>query len=397
MDSLFILLSVFLGLTLVVTLFLKKSQEQKFEILKASGEAFLKLAEAKFEKFHEKAKNELDKKEEGIEELLKPVKESFEKFETKIGELEKARIGAYSSIKEQVSMLLDAQKSLRNETSNLAKSLRTPNVRGRWGEIQLKRVVELSGMLAHCDFFEQSHTISDEGKMLRPDLVIKLPGLRNIVIDAKAPLGAYLEAIDAPTEEVRRLKMKEHAKGIRTHMSLLGRKNYWDQFHPTPEFVVLFLPAETFFSAALEEDPALIETGVGDKVILATPTTLIALLKSIAYGWRQESISKSAEEISALGKELYKRINDMSLHWSKMGRSLESAVEAYNKATGSLESRVLSSARKFNELQAGEQGHEIEFLEPIEKAPRVHHSSVLQTLPHSMSEGDSRHSSPDEV
>lgn len=326
------------------------------EVLKHNNETFMQYAEQTF-----------DKKNQLLGQLVKPMKESLEKFDTKIQEIEKARTGAYATLKEQVGSLIDTQKELRKETANLAKALHAPTVRGRWGEIQLKRVVEMAGMVDHCDFFEQA-SVSNEERRYRPDLLVKLPSNKNIVVDAKAPLHAYLQAIEAKNENARLEKLQEHALAIRSHMSLLSKKSYWEQFQPTPEFVILFLPGETFFSAALEQDPGLIEAGVDQKVILATPTTLIALLRSVAYGWRQESLSKNAEQISSLGKELYKRISDMSGHWEKVGKALAGAVHSYNRAIGSLESRVLVSARKFVEL-SGEK--EIESLEPVEQIPRA--------------------------
>ncbi len=344
------------------------------DALKQNNELFLQLAGSTFEKMQEKARGEL----EG--DLLKPVKETLSKFDGKLQDLEKARIGAYSALKEQVSSLLDSQKSLHSETANLVKALRSPIVRGRWGEIQLRRVVELAGMVDHCDFYEQQSVTTEEGR-LRPDLLVRLPGEKNIIIDAKAPLAAYLEAIESQDESVRIQKMKDHARQIRTHLTQLSRKRYWDQFQPTPEFVVLFLPGESFFSAALEYDPQLIEMGADKRVILSTPTTLIALLRAVAYGWRQENISRNAEQICSLGQDLYKRIADMASHWSKVGKSLGGAVQAYNKAVGSIESRVLVSARRFKDLESVAADKEIEHLEPLEQTPRALQAEELVTTP----------------
>lgn len=337
------------------------------EALKHNNEVFLQVAEQTFEKFHDKNKMEFEKKGKAIDDLIKPVEESLKKFDGKIHELEKARLGAYVSLKEQVQSLIDTQKELRLETSNLSKALRTPAVRGRWGEMQLKRVVEMAGMMNHCDFFEQA-TAADEKRRYRPDLIVKLPGGRNIVIDAKTPLMAYLDGMESNDDEIRYQKMKEHAQHIRNHIVLLSRKAYWEQFQPTPNFVVLFLPAESFFSAALEQDPALIEAGVDRNVILATPTTLIALLRTVASQWREERLTQDVEQIKKLGKDLYKRLADMGGHWIKVGKGLESAVQNYNRAIGSLESRVLVSARRFMDLGSEKQ---IEILNPIEQLPRT--------------------------
>lgn len=370
---------------------LERMREQfkgaSLEALRDNNTAFLQLAEASFEKLHEKSKSDLDKKNEMLSSLLTPVKESFVKFETQISEIEKTRLGAYVLLKEQVNVLIESQKSLRDETANLGRALRTPHVRGKWGEMQLKRVVELAGMLAHCDFYEQRHS-SEEGDALRPDLVVRLPAGKQIVIDAKVPLISYLEAIEATNEEVRRQKLKEHARVLHEHMAMLAKKSYWERFHPSPEFVILFLPGEPFFSAALEADPSLLEEGVKQKVILATPTTLIALLKAVAYGWQQESLEERAEAICDLARELYKRLSDLGEHFGKVGRSLGSAVDSYNKAVGSLESRVFVTARRFKEwnLPLGEK--DLSIIEPVSTAPRPLHVPECETVLHNTQSDD---------
>ena len=339
------------------------------EALKSNNQSFLQLAKENLEKYQETAKGDLDKRQQAINELMKPVKESLDKVDTKIHQLEKAREGAYQGLREQVSSLIDSQKDLRSETSNLVRALRRPQVRGRWGEIQLKRVVEMAGMLDHCDFYEQQSTDTDEGR-LRPDLLVRLPGNKNIVVDSKAPLAAYLDAIEAPDEETRTERLKDHARQVKDHIVALGRKSYFAQFDPAPEFVVLFLPGEVFFSAALEYDPSLIEMGVEQNVIIATPTTLISLLRAVSYGWRQEQIAENAKEISNLGQELYKRVSDMGNHMARLGKSLQNANESYNRAVGTMESRVLVSARRFKELGSTSLGKDIETLAPVETTPR---------------------------
>jgi DNA recombination protein RmuC len=339
------------------------------DALSGSNQSFLTLAQTTFEKLQDRAKSDLGKREQAINELVKPIYNTLIEFDTKLQELEKARIGAYASLHEQVHSLHTTQDQLRLETSNLVSALRKPAVRGRWGEIQLKRVVELAGMLDHCDFSEQESTMTEEGR-IRPDLLVHLPGRKTIVVDAKAPLEAYLDAIQTDDENLRKSKLKDHARQIRNHISSLAKKSYWNQYQSSsPEFVVLFIPGEAFFSAALEQDPALIELGVEEHVILATPTTLIALLKAVVYGWKQENIARNAQEISALGRELYKRIAVMSDHWRKVGKSLGNAIESYNQATGSLESRVLVTARKFKDLEATAED-DIEELPPIDRIPR---------------------------
>jgi DNA recombination protein RmuC len=339
------------------------------DALKDNNQEFLNLARATLEKFQVSAKGELDQRQQAIDQLVKPLKDSLEKVDGKIGELEKSRAGAYAELREQVRMLATSQLQLQAETGNLVKALRTPHIRGRWGEIQLRRVVELAGMLQYCDFTEQETVATEDGR-IRPDVIVRLPGNRTIVVDAKVPFEAFYESVTTADEVIRIDRLKEHARLVRAHIGALSRKSYWESVQPTPEFVLLFLPGENFYSAALEQDPKLIEDGINQRVIIATPTTLIALLKAISYGWQQEQRTANADEVGKLGKELYDRMRTFVNYFADIGRNLDRALEAYNKGVGSLEARVLVTARKFKERGAIA-GEEIETIEPVDKSART--------------------------
>jgi len=339
------------------------------DALSTNNESFLKLANSTLEKFQETAKGDLEKRQQAIGSLVEPVKTSLGKVEVHIQELEKARAGAYAGLSEQLKSLVQSEKDLRGETANLVKALRSPNVRGRWGEMQLRRVVELAGMIDHCDFQEQASETTEEGR-LRPDLIVRLPGGVQIIVDAKTPLSAYLEAIEAPDEETRKLKLQEHSRQVQTHITSLSRKAYWEQFQPSPDFVILFLPGEAFYDAAREQAPELIEAAINDRVMIATPMSLITLLRAVAIGWRQEAIAHNAQEISELGKTLYKRLSTLGEHLLRLGKSLDASVKAYNETIGSVESQVLSAARRFNDLGAAGGADEIREIAPIDRSAR---------------------------
>ncbi len=335
------------------------------EALRSNNESFLNLARATLGEFQQVAKGDLEKRQQAIDALVSPVKASLDKVDEKIHALEKAREQAYGELRQQFAQITVAHSRLSDETGNLVKALRQPHVRGRWGEIQLRRVVEMAGMMLHCDFVEQESAEGEEGR-LRPDLIVKLPGNRQIVVDSKAPITAYMEAHEAASDELRKAKIQLHAQLMRRHLESLAKKSYWDQFQPTPEVVVMFIPGEAFYSAALEADPDLLDNGFGQNVIIASPASLMALLKAASYGWRQESIAENAREISDLGQELHARLSVMADHLTRLGKGLGTALDSYNSAIASFESRVLVSARKFKDLGATSQEAEIIELRAVE-------------------------------
>lgn len=327
------------------------------EALKKNNELFLELAG-----------QNLEKKQEAIDNLVKPIKEALEKVDKQVQDVEKERKEAYGGLMQNLKSVSETQQKLEKETSNLVRALGKSSQRGRWGEIQLRRVCEMAGMLQYCDFQEQQSTDSEEGR-LRPDVVVQLPSHKTIVVDAKTPLDAYLQATESNDDAERTELMRNHVKHVRTHIQQLGAKRYWDQQKTTPEFVVMFIPLESMWAAALQIDPQLIELGVDNKVIVATPVTLIGLLKAVAYGWKQENLAENAQKISDLGRELYARVAKMADHFAKVGKSLDHAVTAYNDTVGTLDNRVLPQARKFRDLHSATTD-EIKTIEPIDKVSR---------------------------
>jgi DNA recombination protein RmuC len=338
------------------------------EALKQNNEAFLSLAKTTFYALQAEAKGDLAQRQQAIDDLVKPLADSLHRYDEQLRQLEQSRQVAYGGLDQHLKVLVETQQRLQQETGNLVNALRVPAVRGRWGEITLKRVAELAGMVAHCDFLEQESVMSEDGR-LRPDMVVQLPGGRQIIVDAKTVLSGYLDAHEAPDEERRLDGLRRHAGQVRMRMNELSLKAYWNQFEQAPEFVVLFLPGEQFLGAALEQDPRLIEEGFSQGVVLATPTTLMALLRAVAYGWRQERLAAHADEAGRLGKDLYERMAILAEHLNDVGQTLGKSVLAYNKAVGSLETRILPAARRFKELGVSSE-KEIAPLEPIEVVAR---------------------------
>jgi len=341
------------------------------QALDSTSATFLKLAKAELGQFQERAQSDLKERQSAVDALVQPIKESLTKVDGKLGELERTRVHAYSALQEQLRNLTDTQlPQLHAETANLVKALRQPTVRGRWGELQLKRVVELAGMLEHCDFVEQPTGTSEDARQ-RPDAIVTLPGGARIVIDAKVPFTAYLDAHEAADDATRTTHLQRHALLVRSHATALSRKAYWDTFSPSPDFVIMFLPGEMLYTAALQTDPQLIEAVTNEKVVLATPSSLIALLRMIALGWREQALAVNAQEVAQLGRQLYERIGSLATHWGDVGDKLGKAVGAYNRSVGALETRVLVSARKFVDLKAATPDDgELEAPKPVEALPR---------------------------
>jgi len=344
--------------------------------LNENNAAFLQLAETRLRQARTEAVADVDSRKKAIEDLLSPMAKTLERVDAEVRDAERRRHSESAELLQRMALLDGNSRDLQAETRRLVDALKRPGVRGRWGELQLKRVVELAGMLDHCDFVEQQ-TVAASERRIRPDVIIQLPGGKTVIVDAKVPLDAYLRALEAPDEAARQVLLADHARQVRAHLSQLGAKNYFTDVAGSPEFVVMFLPGEMFFSAALEQDPALIEFGVERKVIPASPTTLIALLRAVAYGWQQEAMEENARQISELGRNLYESVRSLARHVSDLGARLQASLEAYNKAVGSLEGNVLVKARRFKDLQVAPNAEDIEHLEPIDRVPRVLQAAEL--------------------
>jgi DNA recombination protein RmuC len=347
-------------------------QAMSAEALKSNNQAFLTLAESRLREARSEAASDIDARKKAIDDLVAPLAKVIEQVDRELKDSERRRIETSAEMMQRLTALDTMGRDLRGETARLIDALKRPGVRGRWGELQLKRVVELAGMIEHCDFDEQHTLVSTNGdRRMRPDVLVNLPGGKHVIVDAKVPLDAYLKALEAPDEATRQTLLADHARQVRTHLTQLSSKDYAAHVPSSPEFVVMFLPGEMFFSAALEQDPSLIEFGVDLRVIPASPTTLIALLRAVAYGWQQEAMEENARKISELGRGLYDSVRVLGGHFDTLGARLKSSLEAYNQAVGSLEGNVLVKARRFKELQATNGADEIKVLEPIDRVPRM--------------------------
>ena len=340
------------------------------DALSKNNESFIKLAEENLKKHQQSAKDDLEKRQQAITKTVEPVSQTLKAFSDRVNKIEERRIESEGGIKKELQKLSEMHLRLDQSTSSLVQALRAPQVRGQWGEMHLRRTVEMAGMINYCDFEEQSSVETEEGQRQRPDMLIRLPNERRVVVDSKVPIAAYLDALETDSIEVQSERMQAHARHLRTHIKDLSTKAYWSQFENAPEFVVLFVPNEAIFSAALEEDPSLIELGVENKVILATPTTLIALLKAVAYGWQQEAITREAKEIASLGKEIYDRLSVVIGHFVKLGKSIDQSVGNYNKAMNSVDSRLMVTARKFESLESAS-SEQLPDIKQIEKRPNL--------------------------
>ncbi|MDR0556157.1 MAG: DNA recombination protein RmuC [Holosporaceae bacterium] len=346
------------------------------DVLSRNNQSFLDLARATFEQLQEKTKADMARNAKSVEELVNPIRNALDGVGNKLGELEKSRVGAYEALKQQVNDLIAMQNLLKIETHHLASSFRSPTTRGRWGELQLRRVVELAGMVNHCDFREQVSVDTGDVR-IRPDMVIYLPGGHHIVVDAKVPLSAYLDSVETEDDQRRKILLRDHAKQMRAHISNLAGKKYWQQFDHSPEFVVMFLPGEVFFAAAIEQDPTLLEFALQERVIITSPSLFLALLHTIAQGWRQQNLTENAKQIMKMGHELYGRLAAVAQHLSGLGKSISSTVSAYNHTVASFENRVFVTARRFKKLEmhAGNIP-EIQAIEDSIRKPRDRDSDI---------------------
>jgi DNA recombination protein RmuC len=343
--------------------------ELSTKALEQNNAQFLALADARLMEARQAAQGDLDQRRQAIEQLLTPLADQLGRYEQGLRLLELERQRAYTGLSAQVKQLSESQERLQSETRNLVTALRSPATRGRWGEMQLRRVVEMAGMLEHCDFDEQVHTDGDEGR-LRPDMVVHMPGAKRVVVDAKVPMQAFLDATDATDESTRKTHLVSHARQLRAHVDNLAKKSYWQQFDDSPEFVIAFIPGDPLLAAALEHDSSLLEHAVTNHVLLATPTTLIGLLRAVAYGWQQDALAENAREVQQIGRELYKRLATFGEHMARTGRSLSGAVDAYNKAVGSLERNVMPQARRFQELGVGGSDKDVPMLDQVDAVAR---------------------------